>query len=320
MKNEMIKAQVLLLLLVIFCGSTSYAQKQTSNSLLWEISGNGLQQPSYLFGTIHMICKEDFILSETAKQKFNSSKQVYLELDMDDPQLQMTMMQQLQLPSNESLKNKFDESDFKALDSFLMKELNMNLAVFDQFKPMMVMSLLAQRVLSCAEMESYEMNFVKMAAEQNAIKEKLKQLILDMNREKAVTLSLSLLENESITIHDLYEKVLKSALYSIDCQELDKECIWKEHVTTAIVRTIIEVSYPYLLKEKKNVVSNGKKVIVVCPSEEYHEIGARMVHDYFSLNGFESTMIGANTPLSVILDAVEFVKPDFVAVKPAPFV
>ena len=166
MKNEMIKAQVLLLLLVIFCGSTSYAQKQTSNSLLWEISGNGLQQPSYLFGTIHMICKEDFILSETAKQKFNSSKQVYLELDMDDPQLQMTMMQQLQLPSNESLKNKFVESDFKALDSFLMKELNMNLAVFDQFKPMMVMSLLAQRVLSCAEMESYEMNFVKMATEQ----------------------------------------------------------------------------------------------------------------------------------------------------------
>jgi uncharacterized protein YbaP (TraB family) len=166
MKNEMIKAQVFLLLLVIFCGSTSYAQKQTSNSLLWEISGNGLQQPSYLFGTIHMICKEDFILSETAKQKFNSSKQVYLELDMDDPQLQMTMMQQLQLPSNESLKNKFDESDFKALDSFLMKELNMNLAVFDQFKPMMVMSLLAQRVLSCAEMESYEMNFVKMATEQ----------------------------------------------------------------------------------------------------------------------------------------------------------
>jgi len=166
MKNEMIKAQVLLLLLVIFCGSTSYAQKQTSNSLLWEISGNGLQQPSYLFGTIHMICKEDFILSETAKQKFNSSKQVYLELDMDDPQLQMTMMQQLQLPSNESLKNKFDESDFKALDSFLMKELNMNLAVFDQFKPMMVMTLLAQRVLSCAEMESYEMNFVKMATEQ----------------------------------------------------------------------------------------------------------------------------------------------------------
>jgi len=75
----------------------SIAQRDKSNTLLWEISGNGLQQPSYLFGTIHMICKEDFHISEIVKQKFNSSKQVYLELDMDDPQLQVTMMQQMQL-------------------------------------------------------------------------------------------------------------------------------------------------------------------------------------------------------------------------------
>ena len=166
MKNEMIKAQVLLLLLVIFCGSTSYAQKQTSNSLLWEISGNGLQQPSFLFGTIHMICKEDFLISEIVKQKFNSSKQVYLELDMDDPQLQVTMMQQMQLPDKETLKNKLGESDFKKLDSFLQKEMNMNLVMFDKFKPMMVMSILAQRLLPCAGMESYDMNFAKMATEQ----------------------------------------------------------------------------------------------------------------------------------------------------------
>ncbi len=166
MKTKMIKVQVLLSLLGIVYCSTAFAQQPSSKSLLWEISGNGLQEPSYLFGTIHMICKEDFLLSETAKQKFNSIKQVYLELDMDDPQLQMKMMQELQLPSNESLKNKFDESDFKALDAFLVKEMNMNLAVFDQFKPMMVMSLLAQRLLPCAEMESYEMNFVKMASEQ----------------------------------------------------------------------------------------------------------------------------------------------------------
>ena len=105
MKTKMIKVQVLLSLLGIVYCSTAFAQQPSSKSLLWEISGNGLQEPSYLFGTIHMICKEDFLLSETAKQKFNSSKQVYLELDMDDPQLQMMMMQQLQLPSNESLKN-----------------------------------------------------------------------------------------------------------------------------------------------------------------------------------------------------------------------
>ena len=148
------------------CSMQSIAQRDKTNTLLWEISGNGLQQPSYLFGTIHMICKEDFLISEIVKQKFNSSKRVYLELDMDDPQLQVTLMQQMQLPSKETLKNKLGESNFKKLDSFLQKEMSMNLVMFDKFKPMMVMGLLAQRLLPCASMESYEMNFVKMASEQ----------------------------------------------------------------------------------------------------------------------------------------------------------
>jgi len=151
---------------LFICSIQSIAQTDKTNALLWEISGNSLKQPSYLFGTIHMICKEDFTFSELAKQKFNASKQVYLELDMDDPKLQPVMMGLMQLPGNESLRNKLGENNFNKLDSFLKKQTNMNLAVFDRFKPMMVMSLLAQRILSCAAMESYEMNFVKMASEQ----------------------------------------------------------------------------------------------------------------------------------------------------------
>jgi len=123
-----------------------------------------------------------------------------------------------------------------------------------------------------------------------------------------------MLEEKEVSIIELYEGILKKALYQIDCGEFDRECIWKEHIKTAIVRTIIEVSYPYILKEKKNVKSTGKKVLVVCPPEEYHEIGAKMVHDYFLLNGYDSTFIGANTPVEVIVDSVTYNKPDFVAV------
>ena len=165
MKQIQCNRKLVFIFFFTLCSMQSIAQRDKTNTLLWEISGNGLQQPSYLFGTIHMICKEDFLISEIVKQKFNSSKQVYLELDMDDPQLQVTMMQQMQLPDKETLKNKLGESDFKKLDSFLQKEMNMNLVMFDKFKPMMVMSILAQRLLPCASMESYEMNFVKMATE-----------------------------------------------------------------------------------------------------------------------------------------------------------
>lgn len=63
------KSKLLMVFLFTVCVMQSNAQKGKTNSLLWEISGNGLQQSSYLFGTIHMICKEDFLLSETVKQK-----------------------------------------------------------------------------------------------------------------------------------------------------------------------------------------------------------------------------------------------------------
>ena len=33
----------------------THAQK-LENSTLWKIEGNGLEQPSYLFGTIHITC------------------------------------------------------------------------------------------------------------------------------------------------------------------------------------------------------------------------------------------------------------------------
>lgn len=166
MNLSQISTKCLIIILVTLSTFQSKAQVENKKALLWEISGNGLKEPSYLFGTIHMICKEDFLLSESVKQKFASSKQIYLELDMDDPQLQGKMMQNMQLIGKESLKEKFSETDFNKLDAFLKKELNMNLSMFNSFKPMMVMSLLAQRSLPCATMESYDLNFVKMASEQ----------------------------------------------------------------------------------------------------------------------------------------------------------
>lgn len=147
-------------------GFTATAQKKHRNSLLWEISGNGLQQPSYLYGTIHLICKEDFMLSETLRQKFNASSKIYLELDMDDPQLQMSMMQQMQLPKGQTLQSLFGEANFNKADSIMRKEMNLSLAAFNNFKPLMILSLLTQRMLPCNVPESYELTFVKMAREQ----------------------------------------------------------------------------------------------------------------------------------------------------------
>jgi uncharacterized protein len=47
---------------------TLSAQQSGPKTVFWEISGNGVQSPSYLFGTIHIIPKDDFIVHKEVEK------------------------------------------------------------------------------------------------------------------------------------------------------------------------------------------------------------------------------------------------------------
>lgn len=51
-----------LLFLLLSNFSVVFSQNAPSNSLLWKISGNGLKEPSYLYGSLHIVCNEDIRL------------------------------------------------------------------------------------------------------------------------------------------------------------------------------------------------------------------------------------------------------------------
>jgi len=131
------------------------------NALLWSISGNGLASPSYLYGTIHMICKEDFRFSSTLKDKFEEAKYVYLEIDMDDPSMMMKTAM-LSIMKDHSLKDLMNEKDYNELSAYVKDSLGMPMMIFNKLKPMTLMSLLYTKVLSCPS-ESYEQRFMEMA-------------------------------------------------------------------------------------------------------------------------------------------------------------
>lgn len=85
-----------------FCICTvflSAAQKSAPiySSLLWEISGNGLSNPSYLFGTMHVSNKLVFHLSDSFYNALASCSTVSLEVDPKLWQPEMFRLQQSQL-------------------------------------------------------------------------------------------------------------------------------------------------------------------------------------------------------------------------------
>ncbi len=61
--------------------------KADKGALLYEITGKNLKKPSYLYGTIHLICSNDMIPIENFDLYISKTEQMYLELDLDDPNL-----------------------------------------------------------------------------------------------------------------------------------------------------------------------------------------------------------------------------------------
>lgn len=140
------------------------------------------------------------------------------------------------------------------------------------------------------------------------------------DRASAVAYALQLFQTDQISIPLLYEMILAPLLNRYEFPN-DNTRIVREHIRTAIVRSIVEACYPQVVAFKQSVdyVDVNKKVLITCPTEEYHEMGARMAMDFFELNGFHATYTGANTPGPDILAAIEYQRPDFVAVSVSNF-
>ena len=152
-----------LLLFTIFISLFSNAQ-ELEKSLLWKISGNGLNKPSYLFGTIHLTC--DTSLDANTLNALETTEQLYLELDMDDKSIQMKLMKLMMMKDGAKLSTLLSPEDFKILDEFMKKNLNMSAKLFDSFKPFMISSMLFPKMLDCKS-KSVESELMKITKEQN---------------------------------------------------------------------------------------------------------------------------------------------------------
>jgi methylmalonyl-CoA mutase cobalamin-binding domain/chain len=142
-------------------------------------------------------------------------------------------------------------------------------------------------------------------------------LLDQAKKDECVDWAMAKLASQEIEIVQLYTDILAKSLNNLECVDEDKwACIWKEHVKTGIVRTIVECAYPYVreTREARCGATRTERVIVVCPKEEYHELGARIVTDFFTMAGYDAIFIGGNTPEEAFLSAIALEQPKYVAI------
>lgn len=138
------------------------------------------------------------------------------------------------------------------------------------------------------------------------------------NREQAIKLVTEALESGAVDIRTLYEEVLAPYLNHISSNTQDQEMpIWEEHVSSSIIRTALEISFPYVLKERNEKSPHSgerNRALVLCLEEDYHELGARMTTDFLTILGFDAYFIGSNTPKKEIFRALDHFKPQLLCI------
>lgn len=161
-KPYKMKKTLSILVLSILSFSHSWSQ-DLENSLLWEVSGNGLEQSSYIFGTIHMTC--DASLDDKVKLALDNTSLLVLELDMDDPNMNTAMMQNMAMKDNQNMKLLLSDEEYAELDAFIQSKFNAPLNAFETFKPFFLSAMLATKFLDCP-VQSFEAELVKVSKEQ----------------------------------------------------------------------------------------------------------------------------------------------------------
>lgn len=129
------------------------------------------------------------------------------------------------------------------------------------------------------------------------------------NRDRALAVIMDALE-AGMDLETLYLQVIAPAQAEIGRLWLTgRISVATEHAATAITQTLLGA----LSRFRAATPRSGRTVLVACVGKELHEVGARIVADFFDMSGWDVYYLGANTPLDVIVAATAERKPDVLA-------
>lgn len=143
MKTVIRNSGVGLLLAIIFFSAPLHAQeKKSAKALLWKVSGKDLKEPSYLFGTYHLL-GEPFLqeLPET-KKPFDQAKGIVVELVLDSSKMMSVIMSKA-IMRDKKISTLLTPAEFQKVDSALRSVSGYSLKMFDMMKPAQVAAMIS---------------------------------------------------------------------------------------------------------------------------------------------------------------------------------
>ncbi|MFW6097819.1 MAG: cobalamin B12-binding domain-containing protein [Chloroflexota bacterium] len=133
-----------------------------------------------------------------------------------------------------------------------------------------------------------------------ALADRYLHLLLERERPRATQLIHDLID-QGADIRDIYLEIFQASQREIgQLWQTNQVTVAQEHYCTAATQQIISQLYPHIF-----AASPGeRKMVMACASAELHELGARIVADFFELEAWNTYYLGANVPADSILSEV----------------
>lgn len=113
------------------------------------------------------------------------------------------------------------------------------------------------------------------------------------------------------SVKEIYLHVFQPAQYEIGrLWQTNQVSVAEEHYFTAATQMIMSQLYPYIFSTERI----GRRLVATCVGGELHEIGIRMVTDFFEMEGWDTYYLGANTPAASILQTIVERQADILAI------
>ncbi|WP_342564533.1 cobalamin-dependent protein [Paenibacillus sp. FSL R7-0345] len=122
-------------------------------------------------------------------------------------------------------------------------------------------------------------------------------LLLEGQRRQAAEFIMKLYD-DSIPVQDIYLHIFQQSQYEIGrLWQLGQITIAQEHFCTACTQSIISQLYPRWLQTQ----SGRKRLVATGVGEELHEIGLRMLTDFFEMEDWNTFYLGSNMPVESLI-------------------
>ncbi len=153
-----------ILLGLLFFVSSINAQQ---NSLFWEISGNGLNKPSYLYGTMHLRDSRLFCLPDSAQQKLDSCSVLALEVVIDFSDRKALLNAILIQDENQYLSKILSKEEYKKVKKSVKANCDIaTLLMMDKMRPLMLAASIMESQTKCDVTYPMDMQFQLNAQKQ----------------------------------------------------------------------------------------------------------------------------------------------------------